>query len=155
MRSKNDWVCETLQASYTPKNKHLHILDSVEAAKTLYSIWDKPTFATNEQFYAIYLDLRYKVVGYSVVNTGDNHSVGVDLSFLFKHAWMRNAKRIILAHNHPNGTLEPSDADKRVTESIKNLAKYHHLWLFDHLILAGGDFYSFNDQNNSQINLVV
>ncbi|MDT0691823.1 JAB domain-containing protein, partial [Salegentibacter sp. F188] len=51
------------------------------------------------------------------------------------------------SHNHPSGTLRPSEADKRLTEKIKNAAGLFDIKVLDHLIITpDGEFFSFADE---------
>mgnify|MGYP002478035929 CR=1 FL=1 len=52
---------------------------------------------------------------------------------------------VIIAHNHPSGTLSPSDSDIRITKEVKELCKLVDSTLLDHVILTAESFYSFAD----------
>ena len=60
----------------------------------------------------------------------------------FHALWMS----MILIHNHPSGSLTPSEADKAITDKIKNAANLMDIKLLDHLILTDCGFYSFADE---------
>ncbi len=53
---------------------------------------------------------------------------------------------MILIHNHPSGSLTPSEADKTITEKIKKAASLMDIKLLDHLILTDCGFFSFADE---------
>ncbi len=53
---------------------------------------------------------------------------------------------IIIAHNHPSGTLEASRADIAITQRLKEVSKLVGIELLDHVILAKGGYYSFSDE---------
>jgi len=69
----------------------------------------------------------------------------VDVRILFKEAIERLATAIVIAHNHPSGTLKPSRADIQLTQKIKNASKLLDIQLLDHLIVADSGYYSFAD----------
>ena len=60
---------------------------------------------------------------------------------------MFNAVGIILVHNHPSGNIVPSRADLKITNNFKESAKLINIVLFDHIIIAAGEYYSFLDNN--------
>ena len=70
----------------------------------------------------------------------------IDLRILFAVILKSLSVAIILTHNHPSGKLVPSEADKQLTNKIKNASKLFDIKLLDHLILIpDGDYYSFSD----------
>lgn len=69
----------------------------------------------------------------------------VDLRILFKLALEKNATAIILAHNHPSGKLQPSEADIQITNKIKEAGKIMDIAILDHFIITEYDYYSFAD----------
>lgn len=70
----------------------------------------------------------------------------VDIRLILKRALELNATAIVLSHNHPSGTLLPSEADVMITEKVKNAAQYMDIKLLDHLIITDQFYYSFADQ---------
>ena len=69
----------------------------------------------------------------------------VDVRMIFTTALNCLATAIIIAHNHPSGTLQPSEADKAITRRIKEASKTLDISVLDHLIITDEDFYSFAD----------
>ena len=61
-------------------------------------------------------------------------------------AILGNATRIILAHNHPSGSLKPSTVDNLLTERVKNAAKLFNITLLDHIIVTDSGYYSYLDE---------
>jgi len=64
-----------------------------------------------------------------------------------KQALELGAVALILAHNHPSGTLKPSEADKLITRKLNKAAEALDLKILDHLIITERDYYSFADHN--------
>jgi DNA repair protein RadC len=54
---------------------------------------------------------------------------------------------VIIAHNHPSGNLNPSEADKSITKKIKLGLEYLDINLFDSIIVGHNNYYSFADEN--------
>jgi DNA repair protein RadC len=69
----------------------------------------------------------------------------VDPKKIFKLALEQNAAGIILCHNHPSGNLNPSTADRNLTDKIKNAGNFLDIKVLDHLIIADESYYSFAD----------
>jgi len=59
-----------------------------------------------------------------------------------------NCPSFIIAHNHPSGECDPSDADKLMTEKLKEASDFMGYVLMDHLIFSNRGFYSFHDEGN-------
>jgi DNA repair protein RadC len=53
---------------------------------------------------------------------------------------------IIVAHNHPSGDIEPSDADKSLTQDLIVAASAMELRVFDHIIIGDNQYFSFADE---------
>jgi len=66
---------------------------------------------------------------------------------ILKKAIELAAVAIILVHNHPSGTLRPSDADRDVTQNLKKAASTLEIKVLDHLILTEKTYFSFADEN--------
>jgi len=99
-----------------------------------------------EQFWVLYLDHRLQVLQQKMISSGGFTQTLVDIRKIFKYALEANATHIILAHNHPTGNLNPSEADKCVTQKIQNAGKIMDIKLLDHLIIAQNDYMSFADK---------
>ena len=99
-----------------------------------------------EEFWVVFLNHRNKIIGKQKISAGGLTATVVDIRILFKHAIERLATSIILAHNHPSGTLKPSQADIQLTNKIKEAGKVLDVQLLDHLIIADTGYYSFVDE---------
>ena len=69
------------------------------------------------------------------------------MRLILKKAIELAAVAIILVHNHPSGTLRPSDADRDVTQNLKKAASTLEIKVLDHLILTEKTYFSFADEN--------
>ena len=88
-----------------------------------------------------------RVKGIFEVSTGGITGTLVDLRILFAVVLKSLSCSVILSHNHPSGTLKPSEADKRLTEKIKKAGELLDIKILDHLILTpDGDYFSFADE---------
>lgn len=91
----------------------------------------------------IALDTRNVVAGLFIVSRGTVNSSLVHPREVFKRALLCNASSIIIAHNHPGGSLIPSSDDKAITQRIKEAGRIVGVSLSDSLIIARGRCYSF------------
>ena len=101
----------------------------------------------HEVLTVVFLDAAHAVIDATVVAEG---TVTVNTIYpreLVKAALARNASALVIAHNHPSGSLTPSRQDSELTRSLYLVCSFMHLDLLDHLIIGAGDqVYSFADQ---------
>lgn len=103
---------------------------------------DQPT----EQFWIILLNRANQVLKQQPVSLGGVSGTLADPKVIFKHALDNLASGIILVHNHPSGTLKPSEADIRLTNQLKTSGKMLEIPVLDHLIFTDEGFFSFADR---------
>ena len=70
----------------------------------------------------------------------------VDPKLIFAAAFKANVSSVILAHNHPSGNVQPSQADVQLTRKIKEGGKFLDLPILDHFIITTEGYYSFADE---------
>lgn len=100
----------------------------------------------HEEFWTIYLRKNNSIIKKTQQSKGGTSGTVVDTRLILKEAILLNSSAIILCHNHPSGELSPSEADKAITQKIKNSAKLMDIVVLDHIIIGGkGDYYSFAD----------
>lgn len=116
---------------------------SRDAYEVIYTVLDD---LNHEQFWVILLNRNNKVLDKIRIGQGGVSAVVVDPKIVFKEAINRLASGIILVHNHPSGNLNPSKADVDLTRNIRQAGQFLDIQLFDHLIIAGGSYYSFADE---------
>ena len=68
------------------------------------------------------------------------------MKIIFKTAVNNYASSIVICHNHPSGNTKPSEADIKITKSIKEAGKIMEIPLLDHLIIVETGYYSFADE---------
>ena len=131
----------SVKANLLPK-----ITCSQSAADLAYSHWNKETIELHETFKILLLNNANKVKGIYEVSNGGITGTLVDVRILFAVLLKSLTTAVILLHNHPSGTLKPSEADKRLTQKIKKAGELFDIIVLDHLILTPqGDYYSFAD----------
>ena len=113
------------------------IIDSPEkAVAQLTDIRDKK----QEYFVCLTLDGANRLIAKRVISIGTLTSSLVHPREVFADAIADRAASIIVAHNHPSGTLMPSDADKQVTERLREAGELLGITLIDHILLTKSDF---------------
>ncbi len=98
-----------------------------------------------EEFWLLYLNRSNKVISRLKISQGGISGTITDVRLIMKKALEVLASSIIICHNHPSGNREPSDADKRITQKIKEAASYFDISLLDHIIVTDNGYYSFAD----------
>jgi DNA repair protein RadC len=92
----------------------------------------------HEVFCCLYLDNRHRVIRFEELFRGTIDGTSVYPREVVKQALTVNAAAIILAHNHPSGVAEPSQADERITRRVKSALELVDIRLLDHLVIGDG-----------------
>src|SRR5690606_5554082 len=100
----------------------------------------------HEEFWNLYLNNSNRVIHKSQLSKGGITGTMVDVRLVFKAALEMGAVGMILAHNHPSGTIKPSTADKQITAKLKNAAQALDIRILDHVIVAQDRYFSFSDE---------
>ena len=101
----------------------------------------------HEEFWIIYLNNSNKVIQKNQLSKGGIVGTLVDVRLVLKNALQVGATGLILVHNHPSGTLKPSEADKQITQKLKIAAQSLDIKVLDHLIITEQSYFSFADQS--------
>ncbi len=100
----------------------------------------------HEEFWIVYLNNSNKVIHKNQLSKGGITGTLVDVRLVMKTAIEVGAVGLILAHNHPSGTLKPSEADKQITQKLKTAAESLDIKVLDHLIITEKAYFSFADE---------
>lgn len=99
----------------------------------------------HEEFWVLYLNNSNKILQTFQLSKGGITGTLVDTRLVFKNALQVGAVAIILAHNHPSGTLTPSEADKNLTQKLKKAGESLDIKVLDHVIVTENQYISFAD----------
>jgi len=99
----------------------------------------------HEEFWVLYLNNSNEVLSKHQLSKGGITATLVDVRLLFKKAIEMSAVAIVICHNHPSGTLNPSREDKQITKKIKDGGLSLDIKLLDHLIITEKSYFSFAD----------
>jgi len=100
---------------------------------------------SEEKMYAVFFNASNKVLGYKEISEGTVSRSAVYPGKIAKEALLKNARAVIVAHNHPGGVCKPSQNDIIATEAVQKALKAVEIILLDHIIVTASDFYSFKD----------
>ena len=101
----------------------------------------------HEEFWIVYLNNSNKVIQKNQLSKGGITGTLVDVRLVLKNALEVGATGIILVHNHPSGTLKPSESDKQLTQKLKAAGESLDIKVLDHLIITEKAYFSFADEN--------
>ena len=118
----------------------------ITSAQDVYDELKSFSTKSQEHFLTITLDGASHIINTRTVFIGTLNQSLVHPREVFADAIADRAAGIIIAHNHPSGTLEASRADIGITQRLKEVSKLVGIELLDHVILAKGGFYSFSDE---------
>ncbi|WP_298896674.1 DNA repair protein RadC [uncultured Psychroserpens sp.] len=100
----------------------------------------------HEEFWIIYLNNSNKIIQKQQLSKGGITGTLVDVRLVLKTALEVGAVALLLVHNHPSGSLKPSEADKKLTQKLKNAAQSLDIKVLDHLIITEKAYFSFADE---------
>ena len=122
------------------------IISSMDAAQYIKQFYHDD-IEIYESFFVLMLNSRNETIAFAKIAQGGVSMVLVDVKIIAKYILDTMCSSVIVAHNHPSGTLEASREDRALTEKIKNMCDLIDVRLLDHLILTpSGEYYSFGDK---------
>lgn len=99
-----------------------------------------------EHVYCLFLDAEGAVRAVSVISSGSNSGCVFNLRGIHTRALLVGCWRMICLHNHPSGSLKPSDQDLSSYQMLKESSKVHEAIILDNIIVGDGEYYSFCEQ---------
>lgn len=128
--------------SAAPAAEAVPITGSEEAWKVIAPVLsDLP----HEEFWVLLLNRANIVMRKEIISKGGMNSTVVDPKIVFRAALDHGACGIILCHNHPSGSVKPSEQDQRLTRRLKEGASILDISLLDHIIVGAKTYFSFAD----------
>ncbi len=116
------------------------VIDSPEIAASVLS--SEMSWESQEHFGVILLDIKHRLIGQSIATKGTATETLSHPRETFKTAIRQGATRILIAHNHPSGSLDPSPDDISLTRQMLQSGQILNIPVLDHLILSYGKFLS-------------
>lgn len=100
----------------------------------------------NESFHVLYLNSQNAILGEEKLSKGSPASVMLSPRHVIEKAFSHGATTLVLAHNHPGGTAEPSPEDIALTREVTFTARLLDICVRDHLIISHGGYFSFRNE---------
>jgi DNA repair protein RadC len=99
-----------------------------------------------EHCWVVLLDQGLHLISKECIGKGGITAVSADIRVVLRLALQKNAVNIVLAHNHPSGSLKPSREDDRTTRNLADACKIMNIRLLDHIIVGGNRYYSYAEE---------
>lgn len=100
----------------------------------------------HEIFSVLFLDSQHRLIAYEEIFFGTIDGASVYPREVVKKALARNAAAVILAHNHPSGLAEPSQADRRITLTLQEALDLVGVKVIDHMVVGDSEVVSFAER---------
>ena len=137
---------ELVYRSKVKPSQRPNITSSLDAYNLIKLLWDENKIDLMEQFKVLFMNRANKVLCLYNLSSGGITGTVADPRLIYATALKINAVSLILCHNHPSGSLKPSQADIDLTRKIKTAGSYFDMKVFDHLIITSETYLSFADE---------
>lgn len=124
--------------------KKVKIRKTEDAAEFFRAVWDSG-IDVYESFFVVYLNNHNNTIAWYKASQGGITGTVADIRLIMKQAIICGATKMIVAHNHPSGNLQPSNADRDLTKRLFEAGKIMDVLLIDHIILTVESYYSFGE----------
>ncbi|ACF43222.1 RadC family protein [Pelodictyon phaeoclathratiforme] len=131
-------------------NKRLHysrnLNKKIQAARDVFEYMaGRVPDETKEHLFVLHLNTKNQIIKTELVSVGTLNAALIHPREVFKSAIKESSHAIILVHNHPSGDVEPSNADKQVTDLLKQASTVIQIDLLDHIIIGKTGCFSFRE----------
>ncbi len=133
---------ELLDQLYAMESSPDYVLSNPEAAVIQLLPYRK---RKQEYFVALYVDNKNRLICKKIMSRGTVDQCPVFPREIIRHALLKHASGIILAHNHPGGDPDPSLQDRELTTKIKRIALELGIRILDHIIITESGHFSFQE----------
>lgn len=135
-----------IKVSYSNTNlERIKVTNSQILFNLVLKDWDLNLIEFQEEVKIVLLNRANIVLGLYEMSKGGTSGTVVDIKIILGIALKCNASSIVITHNHPSGSLEPSEPDKSITKKLKEACELLDIKLLDHLIITTQGYYSFSD----------
>lgn len=139
-----DEVLQAAQRLLLARVRHADILSSPQVVRDFLRV--RLSGLEHEMFAVVHLDSQNRVIEYVEMFRGTVGQTSVYPREVVKETLARNSAAVVLVHNHPSGTAQPSRADEALTQTLKAALALVDVRVLDHLIVAGPDILSFAEK---------
>lgn len=131
------------------------VFSAKDVAAFIRSTFYEGEIEVQEHFVVLYLNTAKEIIGYYRHSKGTINATMVDMRIILSAALKCLATGIIVAHNHPSGSTNPSEADSQITRKLKAAGQNIDVMLLDHVIVTRDGYYSFADNGMSGLERLV
>lgn len=140
-------IVSALEISRRRKSSDTIIKPKISCSNDAYKILHQKLMdLSHEEFWLICLSRSNEIIKMIQISIGGLTTTSADPKKIFKLALDNKAATILIAHNHPSGTNQPSQSDINLTKKIKAGAELLEIPLVDHIIYCGNRYFSFSDE---------
>lgn len=137
-------MAEVLKRSLVKKSERESVFSSQYLGKKLIA---QIGHKEQEHLMAIYLNYQNQIVDERVISIGTKNRSLASPSDILRYAVRCNASSIIVAHNHPSGSVAPSGNDRDFTRDLMECCKLFEIVLLDHVVVGRDNYYSFREKD--------
>lgn len=137
-------MAEVLKRSLIKKSERESVYSSEHLGKKLIA---QIGHKEQEHLMAIYLNNQNQIVDERVISIGTRNRSLASPSDILRYAVRCNATSIVVAHNHPSGSVEPSGNDRDFTRALMDCCKMFEIVLLDHVVVGRDNYYSFREKD--------
>ena len=139
-------ICAALELGKRRKTNEVVDRKKITRSNDLFELFEPILLdLKHEEFWVAMLNGANKVLDVKRLTQGGTRQTVVDVQMLLKMVLEKSAQAIVVAHNHPSGQDHPSKEDDAITQRIKKGCEAIDIRFLDHIIIAGGKYYSFAD----------
>ena len=141
-------IAAALELGRRRKNEEVFEPEKIDSSKAVFHIM-QPLIGElpYEEFWVLCLNNSNKVICKGQISKGGITGTVADTRLIFKMALENFATALILVHNHPSGKLQPSEADKRITQNFIKAGEILEINILDHVIITESNYFSFADES--------
>ena len=137
-------MAEVLKRSLVKKSERESVFSSERLGKKLIA---QIGHKEQEHLMAIYLNNQNQIVDERIISIGTKNRSLASPSDILRYAVRCNASSIVVAHNHPSGSVAPSGNDRDFTRTIMECCKLFEIVLLDHVVVGRDTYYSFREKD--------
>lgn len=145
METYKDFIGELTAIYRRTSTPAVKILSSKDIRSFIYPYFDE-IMDDHEEVKVIHLSTNNSVVNVHESTKGSEVGCLVDIKAILRHALLIKTNAIVVVHNHPSGSLYPSQADKTFTDKLIKAASYLDIQVLDSVIITRESYYSFADE---------
>jgi len=98
-----------------------------------------------EEFWLLLMNQNYRLIKKVRISHGGITEVAVDIRIIMREAVLANATIMAVCHNHPSGSLRPSQQDNQLTNNLKSACDVMRIHFLDHVIITDGHYFSYHE----------